>query len=111
MLKTGIHSVGYFGRHDLSKYNEEGLRKIKTHGYDCIDYSELSSLQSPLYAFSAAEYKAYLTELGQMTRDAGLEISQLHGLWPTVNDMEQTGREKTIDYFKKNKYNILWLFM
>lgn len=101
MLKTGIHSAGYFGRHDLEKYNGEGFRKIKAHGYDCIDYSELSSLQSPIYTFSFAKYKSYLTELGKTVREAGLEISQMHGLWPTAGDTEISGREKNLDYFKK----------
>ena len=100
MIKTGIHSCGYLGRLKLDGY-EEGLAKIKAHGYDCIDYSELSSPSSPLYEKSDAEFEKYLRRFGETAKSVGLEISQMHALWPTFGDTTEEGRAKTLEYYVK----------
>ncbi len=103
MIKTGIHSCGYLGRLKLDGY-EEVLKKIKSHGYDCIDYSELSSPNSPLYAMSETDYEKYLRAFGETAKSVGLEICQMHGLWPTFGDTTDDGKAKTFEYFVKEIY-------
>ena len=56
MLKIGIESTGYFGAFDY----EEGLKKCKEHGYDCIDYENLIVDADAFVKFSDEEYDDYL---------------------------------------------------
>ena len=96
-MKTGItgdylHAYGF----------EEGLKRMKAHGYDGIDYQGLGSMKnSPLYKMSDEEFKAYLTDLNACAKRNGLVIHQLHGAWPHVDDWTDEGRAQTVEYFKK----------
>ena len=101
MLKTGIKFDGYCSKTDVYGY-EEALKKIKAHGYDCIDYGELADFQSPLFAFSDEQWDEYLQNFRAAVQRNGLEISQMHGLWPTVgNDASPEDRAKSIEFFKR----------
>lgn len=98
MLKTGIISDAYFS---FDNY-KQGMPVMKAHGYDGFDYQGLGSIKkSPLYAMTDEEFKAYLTDLKHCAHENGLEIYQLHGTWPHVDDWTEEGREKTTEYFKK----------
>jgi sugar phosphate isomerase/epimerase len=99
MLKTGIISTAYFG----FKNFEQGMKKCRAHGYDGIDYQEFVSVEnSPIYKMKEGEAERYLTELKDCADANGLEIYQLHGAWPHVDDRTKEGRERTIEYFKQN---------
>ena len=99
MLKTGIISDAYF---TFDTY-QEGMPLMKKHGYDGFDYQGFGSFKnSPLYQMNDEELKRYLTELKDCASANGLEIYQLHGTWPHVDDTTEEGIEKTIAYFKKN---------
>lgn len=101
MLKIGIKSDAYFGFEDY----EAGMALMKEHGYDGFDYQGLGSLQhSPLYKMGDGEFVRYLTDIKDCAKANGLEIYQLHGTWPHVDDTTAEGREKTIECFKKNIY-------
>ncbi|MBO4262744.1 MAG: sugar phosphate isomerase/epimerase [Clostridia bacterium] len=78
MLKIGILSEGYFGFDDY----KDGLIKIKSHGYDCIDYSGFMSPESPLYRMGGGEFSAYLGKVRKAADEAGVDVWQLHGMWP-----------------------------
>ena len=99
MLKTGIISDAYF---TFDTY-EQGMPVMKSHGYDSIDYQGFGSIQnSPLYKMSDGELERYLTDIKDCATANGLEIHQLHGAWPHVDDMTAEGRAKTVEYFKKD---------
>ena len=99
MLKTGIISTAYFGFDDF----EQGMKKLRSHGYDGVDYQGFCSIaNSPIYKMAEGEAERYLTEVKDCADDNGLEIHQLHGVWPHVDDTTKEGRERTIEYFKKN---------
>ena len=78
MLKTGIISSAYFayGNH------AQGLKKMRSHGYDCMDFQGFLSPDSPLYALDKNELAHYLKELKSAAKAAGIEIWQMHGMWP-----------------------------
>lgn len=98
MIKTGILSTAYFGFDDFSS----GMEKIRAHGYDCIDYQEFARFaESPLYKLTDGEFERYLTEVKACAAENGLEIWQLHGVWPTVDDKTAEGRAKTREYQQK----------
>lgn len=82
MIKTGIESTGYFGAFDF----EEGLKKCKAHGYDCIDYQNLIENADAYLNFSDEEYLDYLKKFKKATTEAGIEVFQAHGSTPLKSD-------------------------
>lgn len=95
-MKIGIESPAYFGLYDY----EEGFKKLKEHGFECIDYSELSHRDSDLYTFSQDKFRGFLTDIGEAANKYGIEITQLHGLWGTEDETRED-REENISYFIK----------
>ena len=95
-MKIGLESAAYFGLYDY----DDGFRKLKEHGYDCIDYAELCKRHSDLYTFSADKYRGFLMDIGESADKHGVEITQLHGLWAT-DDKTRAQREESIAYFIK----------
>lgn len=95
-MKTGLESAAYFNLYDY----EDGLKKLKEHGYGSMDYSELTNRNSDLYKFSDDKYRAFLTDIGECANKHGIEIVQLHGLWVTY-DKTKEQREESISYFIK----------
>ena len=99
MIKTGNISSAYFEFDNL----DGGMSLMKSHGYDCIDYQGLGDFaNSPLYKMAEEELKNYLCALRDCAQKHGLEFHQLHGIWPHVDDTTEEGRQKSIEYFKKN---------
>lgn len=82
MLKTGIESTGYFGAFDF----EEGLKKCKEHGYDCVDYENLIVDADAYVNFSDEEYSDYLKKFKKAADNAGIEVFQAHGGTPLQKD-------------------------
>ena len=95
-MKTGLESVAYFGLYDYA----EGLKKLKSHGYECVDYGELCKRNSDLYTFDNDKYRRFLSDIGEEAYKQGVEIRQLHGLWAT-DDKTRELREESIRYFIK----------
>ena len=97
MLKTGVISENYF---EIDDYRQ-GLEEIKKDGYDCVDYQGASRPNCPLYALSNRQYDEYFDDLSKSAQENGLEVFQMHGLWPTVDDTTRAGIEKNVEYFLK----------
>ena len=95
-MKIGLESCAYFGLYDY----DEGFKKLKDHGYSCIDYAELCKRHSDLYKFSEDKYRGFLTDIGESADKHGVEITQLHGLWAT-DDKTRAQREESISFFIK----------
>ena len=97
MLKTGIESTAYFGVDDY----EQGLKKAKLHGFDCVDYQDMASPSSVLFGYSDSEFERYFKELGQCAKQTGVEIYQMHGLWPRNTDSDWNALDKDIELYYK----------
>ena len=78
MLKIGIESVAYFGALDY----EQGLKKAKEHGYDCVDYGEICVSNTPFYTYCDKEYIEYLNDVKSCADKYGIEFFQVHGSCP-----------------------------
>ena len=96
MLKTGIISTAYFGYDDYA----DGLKKAKSHGYDCVDFQGFISPSSPLYAYGETELRNYLDDLKSAADDAGVKLWQMHGLWPH-DDATKESRAEVLLRHKK----------
>lgn len=97
MLKTGIESTAYFGVEDY----EQGLKKMKLHGYDCADYQEVASPSSILFGYSDGAFERYFKELGACAKETGIEFYQMHGLWPRYTDKDWNLFDKDIELYQK----------
>ena len=88
-MKTGI-STGYINRYGLLA----GLKKMREHGYECIDYNMADTL-SGLYLHEGEELKNKAEELRREIEGASITVSQTHGPWRwpprdfTVGDREE----------------------
>ena len=76
-MKTGIESAAYRDPTDLPG----SYRRMRRHGYDCVDYQEFVDTETPLFQADEPEFQRLLREEAAIIRDAGLEISQTHGPW------------------------------
>ena len=76
MMKTCITS-DYIHRYGL----EEGLRRMKSHGYDALDYGGLCHTEDKIFHVSEEEFVATLTRERKIIADNGLFVNQTHGAW------------------------------
>ena len=95
-MKIGIGSKAYYNVYDY----EQGFKKLKAHGYDCVDYNDLTDFNSELYNLQAAEFSDFFKRVEASATDCGIDVWQMHAIWPTVNqDKTEADREKTLGYF------------
>ena len=97
MLKTGIESTAYFDTSDF----ETGLKKMKSHGYDCMDYQGVSLPDSPFFSYSESAFERYFQELSQCAKETGIEVYQMHGLWPRHSDGKLQVDERDFALYQK----------
>ena len=98
-MKTGIESAAYRDPADLAG----GYRRMRRHGYDCVDYQEFVNTETPLFEASGREFERLLREEAEIIRDAGLEISQTHGPWRyPPRDGDEAYRAERFDKMAKS---------
>lgn len=74
-MKIGIKSFY------LDKYGfDEGLLRMKRHGYECIDFSMVDT-EKGLYLFDGAELEKEAEKIKDKFSNVGIEVSQTHGPW------------------------------
>lgn len=95
-MKVGITSSPYFGFYGY----EEGLKKMKSHGYDCVDYQNFASPEGELLNLGDGEFENYLKDFGATAKGIGISFYQAHGLWPT-DDITKESRERQFPYYIK----------
>lgn len=95
-MRLGIGSGAYYNVYDC----EEGFERLKRHGYDCVDHNDLMDMNSALYRLPDDEFRKFFESASECAERCGIEIWQMHGLWPTVNlDKTEEDRQKTVEYF------------
>lgn len=77
MMKIGIASGAYVSRYGWS----EGLRRMKRHGYECLDYQVFSNTDTELYQIGERDFEKRLLCMRDEAVDVGIEIVQTHGPW------------------------------
>ena len=76
MMKTCItssylHTYGF----------EEGLKRMKSHGYDALDYGGLCHTEDKIFHVSESEFAATLRREREIIEANGLFVNQTHGAW------------------------------
>ena len=97
-MKIGIESSAYIGRYVF----EEGLRRMKAHGYECVDAQNFINTETPLFSMTDAEFDRQLLWEKDAYASAGIEIFQSHGPWRyPPQDGTPEGRAEWLDYMKR----------
>ena len=60
---------------------EEGLRRMKAHGYDALDDGGLCHTENQIFHVSEAEFAATLKRERAIIEANGLVVNQTHGAW------------------------------
>lgn len=76
-MKIGIGMGSYTRPYGM----EEGLRRLKAHGYDALDYGAFINSQNPLFNMNDSEFKTTLRGRREMIEANGLFVNQTHGVW------------------------------
>lgn len=99
MMKIGIESAAYIGRYGLT----EGIRRMKAHGYECVDYQGFVDTETSLFRGSDADFEHTLIEERAAFEEGGIEISQVHGPWRwPPKDFEEADRQERFEKMAKS---------
>lgn len=95
-VRIGIESGAYFDA-DLDRPDlTGGFRRMKKHGYDCVDYQGFVHTETPLFQCSWNEWRGKLEAVRKCAEDEGIEIFQSHGpwRWPPEDETEEKRAER-----------------
>ena len=93
-MKIGIM---YSDGNRYSEFGNDRFKKIKEHGFDCIDYS-LSNTNTGVYQMTAEEAFSFIASEKALLDDAKIFVSQVHGPWVIPKpDGTEEGRAKRFE--------------
>lgn len=84
---------------DVYLYNygfEAGLKRMKAHGYDAMDYGALSRTEEKIFHVTEEEFAATLKREREIIEAHGIVVNQTHGAWrwPVVDFSEYDRAER-----------------
>ena len=98
-MKIGIMSGAYIGRYGW----DEGLSKMRSHGYEAIDDQSFCNTETALFQMSEKEYEATLTERRRKYEANGIEVYQAHGPWRyPIRDFTAADRAERFEKMAKS---------
>lgn len=77
MLKVGIGEHYYTVPYGF----EAGVARMRSHGYECMDYQEFVSTVAELFQMNHSQFAKYLENQASICKREGIEIHQTHGPW------------------------------
>lgn len=97
-MKIGIESAAYFRRFGV----EKGAYIARDHGYDCLDFGDLSETETELFRLPEPEFEKRLVYIKNEVAKNGLSISQTHGPWRhPPRDYTEEDRAERFDAMSK----------
>ncbi len=87
-MKIGIGMNSYTRPYGM----EEGLRRLKAHGYDALDYGAFINSQNPIFHMNEADFASTLRDQREMIEGNGLFVNQTHGAWRCPADASEYDR-------------------
>ena len=76
-MKTCIEFNSYLHAYGF----EEGLKRMKSHGYDALDYGGFVHTEDKIFHVSEEEFAATLKREREIIEASGLFVNQTHGAW------------------------------
>ena len=77
MMKTCIEFSPYLHAYGF----EEGLKRMKSHGYDALDYGGFCHTENKIFHVSDEEFVATIKREREVIEANGLFVNQTHGAW------------------------------
>ena len=95
-MKIGIESNAYVGVNPDMENFARGARRMRSHGYECMDYGDFCYTERPLFQVSEREFERILTEQKKILDGEGILVSQTHGPWrcPMQDKTEEDRAER-----------------
>jgi len=90
-MKLGITS-GYFKKYGI----ENGAKRLKAHGYDCVDYQNFINTETDFFNLPEKEFKNQILKERKIIESAGVIVHQAHGPWryPPKDFIEEDRAER-----------------
>ena len=98
-MKIGVCVKLYPG--DYIRFGDEKFAKIKSHGFDCVDY-DMANTEKGIYLLTDSELEAFLQKERANAEKAGIEISQVHGPWRSPRDLLEEDRQERFEKMSKS---------
>ncbi|MBQ9151017.1 MAG: sugar phosphate isomerase/epimerase, partial [Clostridia bacterium] len=76
-MKTGIMFTAYTGKYGF----EESLKRMKSHGYDALDYQSFMDTNNDIFHMDDTAFAKTLRREREVMEANGLFVSQAHGAW------------------------------
>lgn len=100
-MKIGI-TADTFDRRGYGRWGDDIYNKLKSHGFSCSDF-DMSNTDSELYTLPQADSDKLLIKEKELAKNAGIEISQVHGPWRwPVQDSTEEDRAERMEKMKKS---------
>lgn len=89
-------------KNGYERFGDEKYKKLKEHGYDAADYN-MSDTETYLYEASEEDALLFLEKEKRLAREAGIEISQVHGPWTwPIREVTEEGRNERLHNMQKS---------
>ena len=75
-------------------------KKMKKHGFDCIDFAGLTDVNTEVFRVSEEEFREIMAAEKKRADSAGVEVDQVHAPWPT-DDTTEDRRRETLKHMKR----------
>lgn len=76
-MRIGIEAAAYFRHLGV----EKGAYTAREHGYDCVDYGEMSVTETEFFRLPEPEFEKRLVDIKNEMEKNGIYASQTHGPW------------------------------
>ena len=84
-----------------NRYGDEKYRKIKEHGFDCVDFNIMNT-ETELYEATEERFTEILMKEKQLSEEAGIKIHQVHGPWRIPKDVTEEDRQERMEKMQKS---------
>ena len=100
-MKIGIQT-GSLDKNGYGRYGEDKYKKLKEFGFSGMDFNMMNT-SSILYTATQEEADAILLHEKELAKQAGIEITQVHGPWRwPVRDFTEEDRKERMEKMKKS---------
>ena len=97
-MKIGIEAAAYFRHLGV----EKGSYVAREHGYDCVDFGDLSETETEFFRLPEPEFEKRLVYIKNEMAKNGLCASQTHGPWRhPARDFTEEDRAERFDAMSK----------
>lgn len=98
-MKIGV--LVKFYESGYNRYGDEKYKKIKEHGFDCVDLNIVNT-ETELYNASEERFNEILLKEKRLAEEAGIKIHQVHGPWRVPKDTTEEDRQERMEKMQKS---------